>query len=68
MQTEFIVLKGSKLVVHSDKCKCSKRMKESFCAYGTNREQIIYEIDPFNDVGLPIEFAPCAEKKLEGIR
>lgn len=64
MQTEFVVLKGSKLVVHSDKCKCSKRLRDSFCAYGTNKEEILYDI-PFKDLNLAIEFAPCAEKKLE---
>lgn len=64
MNTEYVVLKGRKLVVHADKCKCAKRTRESFCAYGSTREEITYDINPFRE-SMEIEFAPCALKKLD---
>lgn len=63
MNNEFIVLQGSKLVVHSDKCKCSKRIRNSFCAYGATKEDVINDIKSLYQ-SLTINFAPCAENKL----
>lgn len=63
MNNEFIVLQGSKLVVHSDRCKCSKRIRNSFCAYGATKEDVINDIKSLYE-SLSIKFAPCAENKL----
>ena len=63
MTNEFIVLQGSKLVVHTDKCKCSKRIKNSFCAYGYTKQEVINDIKSLYE-SLSIKFALCAENKL----
>lgn len=64
MRSEFIVLVGEKDVVHSDVCKCSKRFRDSYCAYGFTKEQIIESMNPC-DKKMDIVFAPCAERKLK---
>jgi len=64
MRSEFIVLEGDKHVVHSDVCKCSKRFRDSYCAYGFTKDAIIENMNPFNEK-MDIVFAPCAERKLK---
>jgi hypothetical protein len=66
MHSEYVVLKGKKLVVHADKCKCAKRIRDSFVAYGFSREEVSsYLIDCMGfEHNLEIDFAPCALKKL----
>lgn len=63
--SEYLVHKGKKFVVHTNKCRCVKnKMDETFNAYGMKKEDIIYDIDPFDDLKIEIAFAPCAEKHL----
>lgn len=71
MKSEFVVLRGKKIIVHSDKCKCSRRLENSFVTYGFTKQQIMDDLDQWKGTefipnpNTPIEFAPCAENKLE---
>ena len=61
---EYIVLDGKKLVIHSSNCKCSKRIRDSFCVYGLTREDILSDIPQGKKEGRQIDFAPCTNEAL----
>ena len=63
MQNEFIVIKGNKAVVHSDKCKCTKRSGIQLCVYGYTKEEILEGCLGMNKDS--VQFAKCAEVKIE---
>ena len=62
LSNEFVLLKGIRNVVHSDKCKCTKKSGTQQCVYGYSKEEILqhcYDIDPGSVI-----FANCSEIKL----
>jgi hypothetical protein len=63
LQNEFILLKGVNAVVHSDKCKCTKRSGEQQCVYGYTKNEILEHCFEFKKE--EVKFAKCAEIKLE---
>jgi len=60
MTNEFILIKGKNAVVHSDKCKCTKKIGVQQCAYGYTKEEVVADCA----TSMKIQFAPCAEQKL----
>jgi len=62
---EFILIKGVNAVVHSDKCKCTKRSGEHQCVYGYTKEEILEHCYGFKKE--KVKFANCADIKLESL-
>jgi hypothetical protein len=65
LKNEFILVIGVNPVVHSDKCKCTKRNGDQLCVYGYTKEEILeycYGVDKNS-----VKFAKCSEVKLESI-
>ena len=65
LQNEFILLKGVNAVVHSDKCKCTKRSVEQQCVYGYTKDEILEHCFEFKKE--EVKFAKCAEIKLHSL-
>jgi len=63
LNNEFILINGTKPVVHSDKCKCTKRSGIQLCVYGYTKNEILEYCYGVNSDS--VLFAKCSEIKLE---
>jgi len=62
---EFILIKGVSAVIHSDRCKCTKRSGVQQCVYGYSKEEILEHCYGFRKE--EVKFAKCADIKLKSL-